>query len=118
VLAPAAGALFAAVAYDRVPVAIRLGLVGGRDLEREREVVLDLRPAVEAEAGDAEHGELDGQHVAFLAGGKISRSAVHGADGRIGKGPRVKPRGVLGVFVVPEADRVLCGFGHGSLSNV
>jgi hypothetical protein len=33
VLAPAACALLAAVADDPVPVAIRLGLVGGRDLE-------------------------------------------------------------------------------------
>ena len=66
VLAPAARALLAAVADDRVPVAIRFGLVGGGDLERERFVVLERRSAVEPEAGNAHHGELDGQHVPFL----------------------------------------------------
>jgi hypothetical protein len=40
VLAPAARALLAAVADDRVPVAIRFGLVSGCDLKRERFVVL------------------------------------------------------------------------------
>src|SRR5262245_23524131 len=41
VLAPAARALLAAVADDRVPVAIRFGLVSGCDLKRERFVVLE-----------------------------------------------------------------------------
>ena len=44
VLAPAAGALVAAVADDRVPIAIRFGLVRGGDLKRERFVVLDVGP--------------------------------------------------------------------------
>ena len=44
----------AAVADDRVPVAVGLGLVVGRDLERERLAVLELRPAVEADAGHAQ----------------------------------------------------------------
>ena len=43
VLAPAARALLAAVADDRVPVAIRFGLVSGCDLKRERFVVLDTQ---------------------------------------------------------------------------
>src|SRR5689334_5812710 len=41
VLAPAARALLAAVADDRVPVTIRFGLIGGGDLKRERFVVLE-----------------------------------------------------------------------------
>ena len=98
----------AAVADDRVPVAVRLGLVGGRDLERERLVVLERRPAVEAEARDAQHGELDGQHVPLLPRREVARRAVHRADGRVGKRLGVKPRRLLGVAVVPEADRVLC----------
>ena len=44
VLAPAARALLAAVADDRVPIAIRFGLVRGGDLKRERFVVLDVGP--------------------------------------------------------------------------
>src|SRR3954464_2279044 len=47
VLAPAACALLAAIADDRLPVAVRFSLVSGRDLERERLVVLECRPAVE-----------------------------------------------------------------------
>ena len=110
VLAPAARALLAAVADDRVPVAVGLGLVVGRDLKRERLAVLERRPAVEAEAGDAHHGELDRQHVPFLPGRKVARRAVHRADGRIGKRLGIEPRRLLGVAVVPEADRVLCWF--------
>src|SRR6185295_8929562 len=49
VLAPAARALLAAVADDRVPVAIRFGLVSGCDLKRERFVVLARGTAIEPE---------------------------------------------------------------------
>jgi hypothetical protein len=51
VLAPAAGALLAAIADDRIPVAIGLRLVVGRDLEGERLGVLERRPAIEPDAG-------------------------------------------------------------------
>ena len=60
----------AAVANDRVPVAIRFGLVGDAHLKRERFVVLERRSAVEAEARDAHHDELDGQYVPFFPDGK------------------------------------------------
>jgi len=53
VLAPAALALLAAVADDRVPITIRFGLVNGCDLKRECPVVLDRRSAVEPEAGNS-----------------------------------------------------------------
>src|SRR5271154_5351597 len=49
VLAPAARALLAAVANDRVPVPIRFSLVSGRDLKRERLAVLERRPTVDPE---------------------------------------------------------------------
>jgi len=109
VLAPAARALLAAVADDRGPIPIRFGLVIGCDLKGERFVVLERRPAVESEARNAHHGELDRQHIAFLPRRKVSRCAVHRADGRIGKRLGVEPRGVLGVAIVPKANRVLCG---------
>jgi hypothetical protein len=112
VLAPTAVALLAAVADDGVPVAIGFGLVGGGDLKRECEAVLDSGAAVEAEAGDAHHGKFDGQYVALLPGWVVSRGAVDGADGGIGKGFGVKPRRVLGVAIVPKANRVLCWLYH------
>src|SRR5688500_14696764 len=55
VLAPAARAFLPAIADDRVPVAVRFGLVVGRDLERERFGLLELRAAVQADARDAQH---------------------------------------------------------------
>src|SRR5688572_25579585 len=55
VLAPAALALLAAVADDRVPVAIRLGLIGGCDLKREGFVVLERGSAIESDAGNSHH---------------------------------------------------------------
>src|SRR4051812_25151881 len=53
VLAPAACAFRAAIADDRVPVAVGLGLVVGGDLEGERLIVLEHVTAVEAEARHA-----------------------------------------------------------------
>src|SRR5204863_7895668 len=107
VLAPAARTLLAAVAYDRVPVAIRFCLVSGCNLKRERFVVLERRSAVESDARDAHHGKLDGQHIPFLPVREISRGAVHRAYGRIGKGLSVETRCCLGVAIVPEANGVL-----------
>ena len=112
VLAPAALTLFAAVADDRIPITISFGLVSGCDLKRERFVVLERRSAVEPEARNAHHGKLDGQHVPFLPRRKVSRCAVHRADGRIGKGLGVKSRRVLGVAIIPKANRVLCWPRH------
>lgn len=42
VLAPTARALLAGIADDRVPVAVRFGLLSGGDLKRERFAVLEL----------------------------------------------------------------------------
>ena len=74
VLAPAAGALLAAVADDGVPVAVGLFLIVGRDLEGKRLAVLEHRAAVQAEAGDAEDRELDGEDVALLAAREVARA--------------------------------------------
>ena len=81
VLAPAARTLFAAVADDRVPVTISFGLVSGCDLKRERFVVLECGSAIEPEAGNPHHGKLYRQHIPFLPGRKVSRCAMHRADG-------------------------------------
>src|SRR5690606_36433871 len=86
VLAPAARALLAAVADNGVPVAVGFLLIVGGDLEREGFVVLEGRAAVEAEAGYAGHGEVDGQYVAFLAGRIVAGCTVDGNHRTVGKG--------------------------------
>ena len=81
VLAPPARALLTAVADDCVPVAIGFGLVSSCNLKRERLAVLERWSAVEPEARNSHHRKFDCQHVSFFAGGKVSRRAVHRADG-------------------------------------
>src|SRR5690606_38819205 len=68
VLAPAARALLAAVADDGIPKAVGLLLIVRGDLERERFVMLEGGPPVEAETRDARDGEVDGQDISLLAG--------------------------------------------------
>ena len=70
VLAPATFAGLAAIADDRIPLAGGFGLVLGHHLERERLVRLEGAAAVQADAGNAHHGEFDGQHVALFPEGK------------------------------------------------
>src|SRR6266536_973635 len=53
VLAPTALTFLAAIADDRVPVAVRLFLIVGRDLKGKGLAVPELRAAVEAETRDA-----------------------------------------------------------------
>src|SRR6059058_4223071 len=67
VLAPTALAFLAAIADDRVPVAVRLFLILRRDLEGKGLAVLERRAAVETETGNAHDGELHGQDFALLA---------------------------------------------------
>src|ERR1700686_5193571 len=68
VFAPAARTLLAAIADDRVPVAVGLVLIVGSDLEREGLAMFERGTAVEAETRDAGNCEFDRQHVALLAG--------------------------------------------------
>ena len=72
--------------------------------------MLGVGPAVEAEAGDAGHGERHHQHIARLAAGVIGGGAVHGGDVAVRKGVGVKTCGGFGTAVKPQADGVL---GHG-----
>src|SRR3989475_11351768 len=68
VLAPTARAFLAAIADNRIPVAVRLRLIVRGDLEGERLAVLELRAAVETDAGNVEDGALHHQDMARLAG--------------------------------------------------
>ena len=117
VLAPAAGAFLAAIAHDRVPVAIRFSLVGGGHLKRERLALLKGRSAVEPETGNAQHGEAHREHIALLAGWKVARCMQHCPHGRVGEGGGVEACGFLGAAVVPEADGVSGDGGHGRLGG-
>src|SRR5436190_23511170 len=58
VLAPAACALLAAVAGDRVPVAIGFFLILGNDHEAHGFIGLEVRPAIEADEASSEEGEI------------------------------------------------------------
>src|SRR5262245_45534343 len=72
ILAPPALTFVAAIADDRVPVAVRLFLIVSRHLERECLAVLERRTAVQAEARNAQNGELDRYDIALLAAGVVS----------------------------------------------
>src|SRR6185295_16915961 len=91
---------------NRVPVAVRLRLIVGGDLEGERLGVLERRAAVETEAGNAEDGELHRQNIAGLAARVVARCLVDSGHFTIRKGGGVEPRRVLCVLVEPEAERV------------
>src|SRR5437899_6671871 len=107
VLAPTARAFLAAVADDRIPVAVRLCLIVRCDLEGKGLAVLECRAAVETEAGNAEDGELHSQNIAGLAARVVARCLVDSGHFAVRKGGGVEPRRVLCVLVEPEADRVL-----------
>src|SRR6185436_15587153 len=99
-------ALLPAVADDGVPVAIRFGLVFGCDLKRECFALFEHGAAIEADTGNAHHGELNNQHIPFLARWKISWRALSRANGRVRKRLGVKLRRLLSIAVVPDANRI------------
>src|SRR3569833_1375167 len=90
VLAPAARALFAAVADDRVPVTIGFGLDYGRDLKRKCFALLECGSPIESESGNAHHCKFDRQHIAFFPGLKVSRREVHNANKKNEENTRIK----------------------------
>ncbi|MNV65559.1 hypothetical protein D3C71_1582590 [compost metagenome] len=74
--------------------------------------MFERRPAVEPDAGDAGDGEIDGQHIALFAGGKVCRCMVDGVHRAVREGGGVEGGGVQRGTVEPEADRVLADHGH------
>src|SRR5437879_559572 len=95
VLAPTALTFLAAVADDRVPVAVRLFLIVRRDLEGKGLAVPELRAAVETEAGNAQNGELDRQHIALLAARVITWRLVNSSHFTVRKGGGVEARRLM-----------------------
>src|SRR5262249_42765784 len=106
ILAPTALAFLAAIADDRIPVAVRLFLILRRDLEGEGLAVLEGRAAIETETGNTQDSELHRQHIALFAARVIKWRLVNSGHSTIRKGRSVEARRVLRVLVEPEADCV------------
>src|SRR5882762_172316 len=70
--------------------------------------MFERRTAVEPDTRDTGNDEFDCQHVALPAGREVTGRTVDGAHRAVGKGLCVEPGSSLGVFIVPEANRVLC----------
>src|SRR5262245_9043756 len=109
VFAPPARALLPAVTDNCVPVAVRLVLTLGRDLEREGFIVLEYRTTIETKTGYAEDREFHRQHVALFSAGIVAGRMVHGTDSAVGKGRSIEAGSSLSVGVVPQAN---CVLGH------
>jgi len=112
ILAPTALTFLAAVANDRVPVAIRFFLIVRRDLKRKGLTVLERRAAVETETGNAQNRELHRQHIALLAARVVARRFVNSGHFAIWKGRSVEARRIMCVLVEPEANRIFRLQGH------
>src|SRR5690606_12016420 len=80
--------------------------------KRERFAVFEVRSAVEANTRDAKHRELYSQYLALFTVGVVAGGAMNCRDFTVRKGIRVKLRGLLGLFVEPQAYRVLRGHVH------
>ena len=105
---PAASALLAAIADDRIPVAIRFLLSISRNLEGKRLGVFKLRPAIQTQTGSAENGEFHREDFAFLAAGIIARGFVNRYYFTVGERGGVEVRRILRILIKPKADGVLC----------
>src|SRR5206468_798495 len=78
VLAPAAGALLAAILGDRIPIAVGLFLIVGEDHEADRLVGFEVRTTIKSYEWAPEHGEFDRQFVSLLSGRIVAGRAVNG----------------------------------------
>src|SRR5205823_9214470 len=95
VLAPTALALLAAIADDRVPIAVRLFLIVCGDLEGKGLAVPKRRAAVETKTGNAQKGELHRQYIALFAVRVVTVRLVNSGHLAIGKGGGVEARRLL-----------------------
>src|SRR3984893_12863065 len=107
VLAPTALAFLAAIADDRIPVAVRLFLIVRCDLKGKGLAVLERRTAVETETGNAQNSELHRQFIALLAARVVTGRLVNSGHCTIRKGRGIEARRLMRVLIEPEADRVL-----------
>jgi hypothetical protein len=68
--------------------------------------------AVETNAGYARNSKFNHQHIAFFTGGIVTGRCIYFADRTIGKDTGIKAGRSLGIFIVPDANRVLF---HGAI---
>src|ERR1700736_346594 len=78
------------------------------DLEREGFAMFERGTAVEADTRDAGNFEFDCQHISLLAEWVVTGCTVDGTHRAVGKGLGIKASSGLGIFIVPETNRVLC----------
>jgi len=105
---PAASALLAAIADDRIPVAIRFFLRISRNLKGKRLGVCKLRPTIQTQTRNAKNCEFHREDFAFLAAGIIARGFVNRYYFTVGERGGVKVRRILRILIKPKADGVLC----------
>ena len=105
---PPASALVAAVADNRIPIAIRFLLRISRNLEGERLAVFKLRPTIETQTRNAKDGEFDREDFAFLAARKIAGGFVNRGYFTVWERGSVEARRILSILVKPKADGVPC----------
>jgi hypothetical protein len=108
ILAPAASALLAAIADDRIPIAIRFLLSIGCNLKGKRLGVCKLRPTIQTQTRNAKNCEFHREDFVFLAAGIIARGFVNRYYFTVGERGSVEARRILRILVKPKADGVLC----------
>src|SRR3954465_7773153 len=112
ILAPTARAFLAAIADDRVPVAVGLVLRVRCHLEGKCLGRFERRSTVETETRNTQDAELHRQHVALLTARVVAGRLVNSTDVAVGKGSGIEARRVERVLVEPETDGVLRLHGH------
>ncbi len=95
-------AFLAAVADNRLPVAIRFRLGVRRNLEGERLGLFEHQAAINTHAGYAADGELHGENLPFLATGKIVGRFADRGNFAVWKSLRVKARCFFRILVEPK----------------
>src|SRR5262249_59496443 len=99
--APADCPLLSAVAEKGFPVGICFCWMVGRDWEREGLVVFEGGTAIETDAGNARHDEIDGQYVPSFATGIVGRGSVHTLHAALRESCGVEAGRSLGILVIP-----------------
>ena len=104
--APATFTFLAAIPDNRVLITVGFLLGVRRHLKRKSLTVLEGGPAIQPDAWQAHHRELNRDHLALLSRRIIAGSQMNARDFAVRKSGRIKTRGLFGVLVEPQADDV------------
>src|SRR5204862_2698678 len=107
VFAPAARAFLAAVADNRIPVAIRLLLCVSCNLEGERLAVCKMRPTIQTHTRNAADGEFHREDFALLTARKVARRFANRRYFAVRERGLIEARRILRILVKPKTDGVL-----------